>query len=318
MLRVANTLLLALLACSAHSGPSNGEPDDDKAPPMTPTQSSMPKTTLEQVERAYPHSEIGRFQIAVPGVELFTLSSDRPVPQDAESLPPIVAIAGGVGSPILEGLEVTRAAIKATKDPETLARIAMAVERQGGELLAAPKNDEQKRANVGPPTIDGNTLTFWIWTSGVGRMLRFARVDLSSGAFAFAAPPGARNDRIPRAIEGLASTSVSLHDLAIETLSAACATDDKARTALLDAAAHHKREGTRASAVDASPACGTAAIETLIQVLEHDASSSVRWKAAKALGKIGDSKAKPALEKAAKSSDADVSAEARDALEKLH
>jgi HEAT repeat protein len=284
---------------------------------MTPTPPSTAKTTLEQIKRAYPRSNVGPTEITVPGVELFALSSDQPVVLDKENLPTIVAIAGGVGSPILEGRDVTRAVIKATKDPEVLARVAMAVEQQGGELLTAPKNDEQKRLNVGPPAVNGNAVTFWIWTSGVGRMLRYAKLDLATGELAFPPEPGARDERIPRAIEGLASTSLSLQDRAIETLAAACATNEAAKAALLDAAAHHKREDTRAGAVDASPACGAAAIDTLVQILEHDASSKVRWKAAKALGKIGDAKARPALEKAAKSSDSDVKAEATEALEKL-
>jgi len=315
MLRMTASILLVTLSCTAQGAPAI-EPDDHKAQPMTPAP-TKPKTTLEQVQQAYPGYHAANAGIAVHGLELFALTTDRPVPLDAENLPKIVAIAGGLGSPILEGRDVTRAAIKATKDPTTLAKIALAVEQRGGELLTAPKNDEQRQAKVGPPSIAGNTLTFWLWTSGVGRMLYLARLDLSTGALELGGPPVSQDDRIAKAIEALAGTSLSMHQHAIETLAAACATDPKARQAVLDAAAHHDREETRAVAVDASPACGAAAIESLIKIMEGDAASTVRWKAAKALGEIGDAKARPALEKASNSSDPNVKSAATRALGKL-
>jgi len=311
VLRVA--ILISLLACSARG---SAQPDD-KVQPMSPSPPTKPKTTLEQVQQAYPGYHAGPAGMTVPGVELFALTTDRPVPQDADNLPRIVAIAGGLGSPILEGRDVTRAAIKGTKDPALLAQIALAVERRNGEILTAPKNDQQKQAKVVPPALAGNTVTFWVWTSGVGRMLMLAKLDLASGALELGGPPVSRDDQIAQAIEALAGTSLAMHEHAIGTLAAACASDPKARTALFDAMAHHAREETRAVAVDASPACGPAAIDTLIKILENDAASTVRWKAAKALGDIGDKKAKPALEKAATSSDANVKSAATRALGKL-
>jgi len=335
MQRSAGLILIAaacaMLACTARGAASNGQ-SDDKAPPMTPTNpppstpptpgapasQGKPKTTLEQVQQAYPGYTATVAGISVPGVELFALhTADRALPNDAENLPRIVAIVGGVGSPILEGRDVTRAAAKATKDAALLAKVAMAVERRGGEILTAPKNDEQKKAQVVPPAIAGTTLTFWVWTSGVGRMLMLAKVDLTTGALELGGPPESADDKIARALEGLAGTSLSMHQHAIKALAAACASDPKARKGLLDAASGHKREETRAAAVEASPACGAAAVDALIRVMEHDASSTVRWKAAKALGEIGDRKAKPALEKAANSGDANVKSAATRALEKL-
>lgn len=286
-------------------------------PPSTPSLATQPKTTLAQVQQAYPTERADLAALEVPGMELFALYTEREVPQDSENHPRIVAIVGGLGSPILEKRDVTIAASKATKDPVLLAKVVMAVEEQGGELLLAPETDEHRKAKVGRPAIAGSTLTFWVWTSGVGRMLRFAKVDLATGSFDFTAPPVSTHDRIAQAAEALAGTSLSMHARALETLSAACASDSRARSALLDTLSRHNREETRAAAADIAAVCGAAAIDMLIQAMEKDASSTVRWKAAKGLGDIGDAKAKPALEKAAKSSDRNVQSAASRALEKL-
>jgi hypothetical protein len=317
MLRIAGSILITMLACTAQSAPVSGSPDDNKAQPMTPSPPTKPRTTLEQVQQAFPAAHAAVAELKIPGVELFTLTTDRPVPPDGENLPTYVAITGGLGSPILQGRDITRAALKATKDPSLLARVAMAAEQKGGELLTAPQNDQQKKANVGPPVIAGNTLTFWLWTSGMGRMLMLAKLDLTTGALELGGPPVSPDDRLAEALEALAGTSLSMHQHAIATLAAACTGDPKARKALLDTATSHQREETRATAVEASTACGAAAIDTLIKVMEHDASTTVRWKSAKALGDIGDAKARPALEKAATSSDANVKSAATRALGKL-
>ncbi|MDQ3368466.1 MAG: HEAT repeat domain-containing protein [Myxococcota bacterium] len=287
--------------------------------PTPPSVSTQPTTTLAQVQQAYPGTTADVAAVRVPGVELFALHTERQLPHDAENHPRIVAIVGGLGRPILEGRDVTRAVIKATTDPALLAAVAMAVEQEGGEILTAPKTEDQQLAKVGPPAIVGPALTFWVWTSGVGRMLRFAKVELATGAFEFTTPPatGAGDDRVAKAVKALAGTSLSMHQRAIETLAGACASDPQARAALLDALARHPREETRAVAADAAAACGSVTVDTLIQVLEQDVASTVRWKAAKALGELGDRKAKPALEKAATSSDANVKAAATRALGKL-
>ena len=313
MLRIASALLLTLLGCSPRGAPTGQS--DENGTIMTP---SAPKTTLEQVQQAYRGARVSRAEINVPGVELFQVMRDRVVPQDADNLPTIVAITSGVGSPMLSGRDAMRAVINGTKDPMVLAQAAMAIERRGGELLTAPKNDEQTKQNVGPPVLDGNTVTFWIWTSGVGRMLEHAKVDLTTGAFDYIAGPAPTQDeKIAKAIEWMRSTSRSYHSHALEVLGPACGTDAKARAALLDAIAHQKDETARAGAVDASSGCGAEAIDTLVQAMEKDAAPTVRWKAATALGKIGDAKAKPALEKATKAGDDTVKRAATEALGKL-
>lgn len=62
---------------------------------------------------------------------------------------------------------------------------------------------------------------------------------------------------------------------------------------------------------------GAAAVDALIHAMEDDKSNTVRWKAATALGAIGDTKARPALEKAAKSESPEVQYAAKQALGKL-
>ncbi|HLL22124.1 MAG TPA: HEAT repeat domain-containing protein [Kofleriaceae bacterium] len=313
MLRIAGPLL-TLLACTG-GPPTNGRTADKTPPPSI--SGSQSKTTLAQVQHAYPTESVDAAGIHVPGVELFALHIERDVPDDAENHPRIVAVVGGVGSPILEKQDVTLAVSKATNDPALLARVAMAVEQQGGEILIASKTREHERSKVGPPTIAGSTLTFWVWTSGVGRMLRLAKVDLATGAFTLTAPARSNIARVREAVEALAGTSLSMHAHAVETLSAACSTDPEARSALFEALSHHAREETRAASAHAAPACGAAAIDTLVRAMANDVSSKVRWTAAKALGDIGDPKAKPALEAAATSSDANVRSVAARALDKL-
>lgn len=232
-------------------------------------------------------------------------------------MPTIVAVAGGVGGPILAGQDAMLAIIKATKDPMTLASAAMAIAKEDAELLTTPKNDKQEQERVGPPVIEGNTLTFWIWTRGVGRELFLGKLDLATGAYQRTVQQLSHDELMTRYIGLLASNNPGMERSGVESLTASCASNEKARTALLDAAAHHNREETRAAAVDASPACGVSAVDVLIYVLEQDASSKVRWKAANALGKIGDLKAKPALQRATNSSDPDVKAAAIEALGKL-
>jgi HEAT repeat protein len=52
--------------------------------------------------------------------------------------------------------------------------------------------------------------------------------------------------------------------------------------------------------------------------MEHDRSGVVRTRAASALGKLGDARARPALAKAARGEDADLAWTAGNALKKIH
>jgi hypothetical protein len=302
---------------SAQGRPNTGSStmsESDATPPTTP-----PRSTLEQVQRWAPAGHtVGAVELAVPGVDVFMVSPPSgPVPADGVRPYAIVAVAGGAGGKLLERDEVVRAAIGATKDAAILARLAMLVSRKQGELLLGATTDEQRKAKVTAPAIAGNAVEFWVWTTGVGRMLERGRLDLSTAAIAYGPPPVGQDDAVANAIAALAGTSISMHAMALKTLGGACASDPKARQALLDTLAGHTRDDTRAAAADASPACGAAAVDALIKAMEQDKSNTVRWKAATALGAIGDAKARPALEKAAKSDSPELQYAAKQALGKL-
>jgi HEAT repeat protein len=225
-------------------------------------------------------------------------------------------VVGGLGGKIVEGRDLLRVVIDARSDPRTLARVALWVALREGEILETPQNDEQRKAKVVPPAVAQDVLVFWVWTSGVGRMLQQAKLDLSTGAFELAAPPVARDDAIASASTALAGTSISMQTAAIRTLGEACS-DPKAKQALLDALANHPRDETRSAAADAAPRCGAGAVGALIHTLEHDKAPLVRGQAANALGAIGEARARPALEKAARSDDANLAWAANHALKQL-
>lgn len=319
--------VLAFTACSPHPAQGNGGPpgpaetgSQTMTKPTSPPPASPPKTTLEQVQRWAPAgARVSPTELKVTGVELFAVRDDRPVPADAYSGGTLVGVVGGLGGKIVERDELVRAVIAAKPDARTLARVALWVARREGEILEAPRTDEQRKAKVGPPAIAGGALVFWVWTAGVGRMLQHARLDLATGALELgAAPagPGAADDAIAQAIAMLASPGATMHGAALKTLAGAC-TNPKARQALLDALAHHGRDETRRLAALESRACGAAAVDPLIHALEHDRSADVQAQAVATLGDIGDPRARPALEKAARSEDYGLAIVAKDALKKL-
>jgi len=290
----------------------------------TQTPQAPPKTTLEQVQRwAQPGMSVGSLATAqvgpdgvdVPGVELFMVSdpNERP-PADGNRSYTLVAIAGGVGQPILQdGPAIAKAVAAATKDTLTLARVGLLIGHRRGEILTAPSTDQQRKANVKPPAVAGNAVEFWVLTSGVGRNLLHARFDLGTAQLELGAPPVSAGDVVANAIATLADSNVGIHAEALRTLAQHCS-EDAARKALFDALAKHARDETRAAAAEAAPACGASAVDALIHALETDKARLVRGKAALALGEIGDRRAKPALEKAAST---DIGSAAKIALGKL-
>ncbi len=328
IVRLAAGMLL-IAACNSQKpqtsgGSVQGRPNDTGSSTMTDSDTTQPitppRSTLEQVKRWAPAGHnVGAVEITIPGVDVFMVTPpDGPAPP-ADGVRPyaIVAVAGGPGGKIHERDEVMRAAIAATRDAAALARLALLVSRKQGELLLGATTDEQRKAKVTAPAIAGNAVEFWVWTTGVGRMLERGRLDLATGAVAYGPPPVGQDDAVANAIAALAGTSVSMHAMALKTLGGACASDPKARQALLDTLAGHTRDDTRAAAADAAPACGAAGVDALIKAMEQDRSNTVRWKAATALGAIGDAKARPALEKAAKSDSPELQYAAKQALGKL-
>lgn len=80
----------------------------------------------------------------------------------------------------------------------------------------------------------------------------------------------------------------------------------------------HEEEMTRGMAAMALASLGDAdSLDTLVKIMQQDPSAFVQRCAAFALGELGLQKAKPELEKAAKSNDGMVAANARNALERL-
>lgn len=329
---IAAFLAGVLLAAACNSKPQGSgapvpsRPDDTGSskmtPPPDPTPTTPPKSTLEQVQRWAPAGHtVGAAGIDVPGLDIFMVSPpDAPVPADGMRPYAIVAVEGGVGGKLLERQEVIRAAGVATQDPVKLAQLAILVFRKQGALLMGATTDEQRKAKVTAPQAipGGGGIELWIWTTGAGRMLEHYRLDLARATLEYVAPaPPSADDAVASAVASLAGTSTSMHAAALKTLAGLCATDPKAKQALLDALAKHSRDDTRAAAAQAASACGGAAIDPLIRAMEQDKANLVRWKAAAALGVIGDAKARPALEKAAKSDSPEVSYAAKTALGKL-
>jgi hypothetical protein len=322
-IEVISASLLAIAGCNPHQAQSSGGPPgpaDNGSQTMTkqtPTPPPKPTSALAQVQQWAPAgSTVSPAGITVTDIELFAVRDNKPVPADGYSSGTLVGVVGGHGGHIVEGRDLVRAVIGSKPDPKTLAHIALWAARREGEILEAPQNDEQRKAKVGPPAVAGGALVFWVWSSGVGRMLQLAKLDLSTAAFELGSPPVSADDAVDGAIAALAGNNPSMQASAIRTLGASC-TSAKARRALLEALASHGNEEVRRQVALAVQGCGADAVDPLIHALERDRSTDVQAQAAKTLGEIGDKRARPALEKAARSPDHGVALLAKDALTKL-
>lgn len=321
MLRVialVSASMLATAACNSHPAQgtggragSGGRGSQAEAPPPPPA------SALEQVQRWAPaDTRAAPAEIAAPGVELFVVTDSRAVPE-ADALPArLVGVTGGAGGKILEGRELVRAVIAGKPDRKALARIALWAAQDDGEVLGAPNSRAQKQARVGPPAVVRNALVFWVWTTDVPRAVEKATLDLATGALALDPLPVPRAVAISNAMTTLAGAGASRHAGAIKVLADACA-EPRARQGLLAALANHARVKTRAAVADAAPRCGGAVVDPLINAMEHDRSALVKSRAAAALGRIGDARARPALAKAARGDDANLAWTANHALEKI-
>lgn len=180
-----------VLACNSHSQSAVSPPDKGSSTMTSPT----PTTTLEQVKRSVPKLSVGKLtgsDIDTPGVELFELTKPDapPPPADGESWSRIVAIAGGVGQPILEDRgAIMRAVDAATKDVVVLARVGLIVCGPSAQLLLAATNDQERKRNVVAPTRTGNVIEFWFRKGGMGYELVHARLDLATGELKRIEPP---------------------------------------------------------------------------------------------------------------------------------
>jgi hypothetical protein len=276
-----------------------------------------PTSVLEQVQRSAPAgTRATAADVMVKGVDLFVLSDGKPVPEDGRAGVMLVGVVGGLGGKILEGRELMKAVIAGKPDVKTLARIALRVAQSDAELLDAPGDPEQRRAKVRPPAFAHNELGFWVLTTEVPRLIERGKLDLTTGALELTELPVSHAKAIENAIASLMGVSVSMHAKAARTLAEACA-DPRAKAALLSALGTHPRPESRAEVADAVHKCGAEAVAPLIDTMEHDKSAMVRSRAASALGRVGDKRARPALAKAAKSEDANLVWAANNALKKL-
>jgi hypothetical protein len=286
-----------------------------KAAPPPPVK---PATVLAQIEQWAPSAtRVEPAGLSVPGVELFALTDRKPVADDEIAPFKVVGVAGGVGGKILEGRDLVRAAIDSKADRKTIAQVALWVAEDDGEILQAAKTREQRKAKVGPPAVAKNALNFWVLTTDVPRQIERAKLDLTTGELELATLPVRRDVAVSNAIRTLGSASISRHVHAIKALADAC-TDPRARQGLLGALSGHPRAKTRAAIADEASRCGGPAVDALINAMERDRSGLVRTRAASALGKLGDARARPALAKAARGEDADLAWTAGNALKKIH
>lgn len=279
---------------------------------------ARPASTLAQVQAAAgPGSKVAAAGLQVPGVELFLVSEASPTPEDDGLPPKLVGVVGGPGGQQLDGRDLVRAVIAAKPAPKVIAQVALWVAQDDGELLDGAHGGEQRKAKVGPPKITGNTLSFWVRTNDVPRMLEHGTLDLANGLLDLALAPLPPKQAISNAMTTLGSVAVARHATAVRTLAAACS-DPRARQALLAALSNHPRVKTRATIADEAHRCGPAAVDALVTAMEQDKSGLVRRQAATALGRIGDARARPALAKAVRGDDANVAYAASNALKKLH
>jgi hypothetical protein len=300
---------------SAGSAPTQTVPSPGSAAPAGPTRPPpppKPATTLEQVQQASPAgARVAAAALPVPGVELFTVGDAKA--SDGGNL---VGVVGGVGGKLLEGNELTRAVIEAKPPARTLAEVALAVAQQDAEIVDKPTNAEQRKARVRAPRAAAGSLVFWVWTRGTPRLFEKATLDLTSGALALTVPPSSHAAAVISAIAALTDPSVTIDPRALQLLATSCS-EPRVQAALLRVMGTHPSAQTRAAIIDSAPRCGAPAVGPLVDALEHDRSAMVRPHAATALGRIGDSRARPALAKAARGEDANVAWAASNALKKI-
>jgi hypothetical protein len=294
-------VVLVLAACSSRSA-SNGHGEAQAQLP-TPTidggkPMSTPKSTIDLVRQSVsPDVNVQGPAMQVAGLDVFEL-----VPEHGNSTGAVVA-----GGKVLQGLDGLRAVMSATQDTEQIASVALlfAGWGQGSDILDTP-------------TRSGDTLTFKVH-GGPGKALDYdATVDLTTGNVNATPSQQAMSagDVVTRAIQLLPSKNKTDWSMAIAGLAEQCTASKPARDALLGAIKSHVSAEARVEAAKAAAACGPAAVDTLVAALDDPDTNLQAW-AASSLGKIGDARARPGLEKAAKSSDAGVQYAAQSALKKL-
>src|SRR5262245_9109204 len=144
MLRLIALVPASMLAigCDSHAAQSTAVPagsaEGSQAKPLPPPK---PTSVLEQVQQSAPEMRVAAAELTVPGLELFALTDGKAAAND-DVQAKLVGVAGGLGGKILEGRELVRAAIEGKPDRKTLARVALWVAQDDGEVLEAPHSRE--------------------------------------------------------------------------------------------------------------------------------------------------------------------------------
>jgi hypothetical protein len=190
-------MALLLGACSGDRPPKAGTANAPTSQPSSegsamPAPKNSPATTMEQVQRWAPKGasvvdvrargdadlEIGA------GVDVFMVTPPNqgaPV-ADGRGRFSVVAIAGGVGNPILEDKAAILAAVaKTTNDAQKLARVGLLLDGRDDTPLQGASNEVQRKAGVAAPAIVGDAIQFWIFSGSPGRNLYRCSLDLATG-----------------------------------------------------------------------------------------------------------------------------------------
>lgn len=182
-------LAVALAAC--HSHPTFGGADKTHrgigARPSASASAFKATTAEEQVQHWARGGNVSSAGIVVPGMKLFVVDYQEPSGMDREPSDDLVAVIGGAGGKLLTGQAVMRAVIKATKDADKLARVALLVNHDPAAILQRAHNDQQRHHNVGAPARVKGKVEFWALMGSPYRSLYRGRLDLATGALDFKA-----------------------------------------------------------------------------------------------------------------------------------
>lgn len=305
-------LLAAALACCASPGQTADARPKPQGKPMSESTSSA-----EQVRAHFtlPQPPPPWTQVKTPGADLFWVALPSRGPDDDRGRGAAV-----IGGQVLVGAEALRAVLALAGTPRDAASLASLASlllgrdgepvRDPGQKVGPSAGAPQIVAQVRPPLLDGDVLTFWTVDGRIGRPA-LARHVLSLSTLAFTTQEAARllaatEDPVERARRALASGSLFAERDAVAELALRVG-DDKAAAALEEAVAGHKRAETRGLAAAALGKVHRAGSTAVLLRALTDGEAGVRWRAADALGQIGDRSARPALERL-RDSDPDASA----------
>lgn len=320
----ALAIALALTMCSE----PQGQQAHSLPRPRAKEEKKVNNTGSAELVRAHFHLQrppSAWTEVVVAGVDLFWVGLPSRGPDDDRGQG--VAVVDGKVHSGVEALKATLARLPQRQDAALLARLCSLLLGDNGKPVMEPQREvteaeaPQLRALVQAPVLAGDVLTYWTQAGAVRRpglqrhRLTLSTLTLESTSGAQLAQAG--QDPVERARRALASGSLFAEKDAVKLLAQSCA-DPRAAALLAETVAKHPRVDTRGQAAAALGGChGKVAVEALIAAL-GDKAAEVRWRAAEALGQIGDAAARPVLEQVkAKDSDASARISAERALGKL-